>query len=196
MNIKIKDVQHQTIFQDSKIAHKYLDGRKGIEIGASAHNPFNLDTINVDFTDAINVFKQAEINLCGSYAEVDIVADALHLPFKNNSYDFVISSHVLEHCYDLISVIKECKRVIKKNGYILSILPLPEICPNDPKVTFSEFKKRIGIEKLGDQGHCSMCTIDTFIEIGKSLNLELIETENPDKKVGNGYLVLFKKVTK
>ena len=35
-------------FRESAIAHKYLDGLKGIEIGGSAHNPFGLDTINVD----------------------------------------------------------------------------------------------------------------------------------------------------
>ena len=33
------------IFKDSKLAHKYLDGLKRIEIGGSAHNPYNVDTI-------------------------------------------------------------------------------------------------------------------------------------------------------
>ena len=40
-------------FKDSQLAHKYLDGLKGLEIGGSAHNPFNLDTLNVDYTDDI-----------------------------------------------------------------------------------------------------------------------------------------------
>ena len=29
-------------FRDSELAHKLLDGLKGIEIGAAAHNPFNI----------------------------------------------------------------------------------------------------------------------------------------------------------
>lgn len=35
-------------FPESALAHKYLDGLKGIEIGGAAHNSFGLDTINVD----------------------------------------------------------------------------------------------------------------------------------------------------
>jgi hypothetical protein len=31
-------------FMESKLAHQYLDGLKGIEIGGSAHNSFGLDT--------------------------------------------------------------------------------------------------------------------------------------------------------
>lgn len=43
---------------ESKLAHKLLDGMKGIEIGASLHNPFCLDTLNVDYTDQMDVFRQ------------------------------------------------------------------------------------------------------------------------------------------
>jgi hypothetical protein len=49
-------------FSESDIAHQYLDGLKGIEIGGAAHNPFGLDTINVDdkakngFTIVIKLF--------------------------------------------------------------------------------------------------------------------------------------------
>ena len=29
-------------FKESKLAHKHLDGKWGIEVGQSAHNPFGL----------------------------------------------------------------------------------------------------------------------------------------------------------
>ncbi len=38
-------------FRESQLAHKYLDGLKGLEIGGSEHNSFGLDTLNVDYTD-------------------------------------------------------------------------------------------------------------------------------------------------
>ena len=38
-------------FKESALAHKYLDGLKGLEIGASAHNPFGLDTVNDVYLD-------------------------------------------------------------------------------------------------------------------------------------------------
>jgi len=180
-------------FKESALAHKYLDGLTGYELGSSAHNSFGLNTINVDYTDEMTIFKQAEIEMCGEYAKVDIVADAAKLPFKAGQYDFCISSHVLEHCYDLISVLKEIKRTIKKGGYILSILPLPEVCPIDRVIEVDEFKHRVGVIRLGDQGHCSMCTMDTFIELGKLVGLQLVESLPVDDKVGNGHLTLFKK---
>jgi ubiquinone/menaquinone biosynthesis C-methylase UbiE len=105
-------------FRDSKIAHKYLDGLNGVEIGGSAHNPFNLNTINVDFTDELTIYKKEEINLCGEYMKVDVVSDALNLPFENEKYDFVISSHQIEHCFNIIDTIREYIRVIKNDGYV------------------------------------------------------------------------------
>lgn len=191
--IKVKDVGNSLKFRESAIAHKYLDGLKGYSIGCSAHNSFGLDTINVDFTDEFTVFKQAEVDLCGEYAKVDVVADASKLPFKAGQYDFVVTSHVLEHTYDLISVLKELKRTIKKGGYIFSILPLPEVCPNDRVVEYNEFISRIGDTKVGDMGHCSMCTMDTFIRLGEYHNLTLVEALPIDDKVSNGYNVIFKK---
>ena len=34
-----------TMYPESNLAHKYLDGLEGIEIGWSAHNPFGRKTI-------------------------------------------------------------------------------------------------------------------------------------------------------
>lgn len=48
--------RHQ--YPESKLAHKLLDGMKGIEIGASLHNPFRLNTLNVDYTNQMDVFRQ------------------------------------------------------------------------------------------------------------------------------------------
>jgi hypothetical protein len=85
-------------FKESNLAHQLLDGLKGIEIGGSAHNPFGLDTINVDrYSSMDTVFKLAEIELNGEALPVDIVAPGDRLPCADKSYDFIISSHVIEH---------------------------------------------------------------------------------------------------
>ena len=53
-------------FRESTLAHNYLDGLVGIEIGGSAHNAFGLKTRNVDYTADMNtVYKQAEVKMCG-----------------------------------------------------------------------------------------------------------------------------------
>ena len=40
------------------------------------------------------------------------------LPFKENSFDIVLSHHVIEHVNDQIKHLAEMKRVVKDNGYI------------------------------------------------------------------------------
>jgi SAM-dependent methyltransferase len=42
---------------------------------------------------------------------------------KDDQYDFVLSSHNLEHIANPIKALLEWKRVIKRNGYLLLILP-------------------------------------------------------------------------
>lgn len=62
------------------------------------------------------------MRLFGSVAKVDVVAPGDHLPFSNDSQDFVVSSHVLEHFFDPIKAIEEWLR------YILCILFVAEGC--------------------------------------------------------------------
>jgi SAM-dependent methyltransferase len=133
-------------FHDSEIAHRYLDDLKGVEIGGSAHNAFHLpNCINVDYTDSMDtVFKRAEIGFCGEAMPVDVVAYGEDLPFKDGEYDYVISSHVLEHIFDPIAAMKEWLRVIKSKGYVFTIVPRKEATngENRPITTLQELIDR------------------------------------------------------
>lgn len=52
------------------------------------------------------------------------ITDATDLSMiGDNMYDFLLSSHVLEHIANPIKALYEWRRVIKKDGYILIILP-------------------------------------------------------------------------
>ena len=52
-----------------------------------------------------------------------MVADAHKLPFNKNSFDAVFALEVLEHVYEPVKVLTEIKRVLKKNGYIVFLVP-------------------------------------------------------------------------
>jgi predicted SAM-dependent methyltransferase len=45
---------------------------------------------------------------------------------KSNSYDFLLSSHVLEHIANPIKALEEWKRILTSKGYLILILPCKE----------------------------------------------------------------------
>jgi len=183
------------IFQESKIAHGFLDGLKGIEIGGSAHNPFGLDTINIDITDSLDtVYKKSEIQLCGRALNVDIVSPGDNLPFKDKSYDFVISSHVIEHFFDPIKAIKEWLRVARK--YVFMIVPeKTRTFDRDRPVTpISEIHDRYLEMLLPDapNGHFTVWTGASFLEMCKFYGFDVVFYADVDDKVGNGFVIVLR----
>ena len=52
-----------------------------------------------------------------------MVADAHKLPFDSGSFDAVFALEVLEHVFDPTKVLNEVKRVLKKNGYAVFLVP-------------------------------------------------------------------------
>lgn len=53
-------------------------------------------------------------------------SDAEHLPFKENTFDTIILSEVLEHVTDENKVIKEARRVLKNEGKVFVTVPAYE----------------------------------------------------------------------
>jgi SAM-dependent methyltransferase len=182
------------------MADHLLVGLKGVEIGGSAHNDFELDTINVDYTDEVTVYKLQEKELCGKMMRVDIVADASRLPFKDKSFDFVINSHVLEHLWDPIGAIIEWKRVARK--YIYIIVPNKEqtFDINKPLTPIADlYKRNIGELKKPEgspsDDHWTIwnpASFRVFCEsVSLSLDLDIKAFQPHDDKVGNGIAVCF-----
>jgi SAM-dependent methyltransferase len=49
--------------------------------------------------------------------------DGLHIPFPDHSFDVVFSSHVLEHIKDEESVHREMRRVLRRGGVSVNVVP-------------------------------------------------------------------------
>ena len=197
-------------FKEHDLAHKYLDGLVGIEIGGSAHNPFGLNTINVDVTEPGShnraIYDKSQIDLCGEALPVDVVAPGNRLPFADNSYDFVISSHVIEHFFDPIGALKEWGRVARK--YLFIICPQPDALPSDvgKSLTIPEYallrhemvvrKNRTlngGVWEPKDliEEHWSRWTSPLFKQMLHHAGFwDVVEIQDPDDKVGNGFAVV------
>lgn len=52
-----------------------------------------------------------------------VICDGEELPFKDDSFDLVVSFQVLEHVRKPWKVVDECYRVTKKGGYALATVP-------------------------------------------------------------------------
>lgn len=188
-------------FPESELAHRYLDGLQGIEIGASAHNPFNIaDCIYVDYTGDMNtVFKLAEIEHCGEVQKVDVVAPAWDLPFEDESLDYVLSSHLIEHCWDVLGTLDEWLRVLKPGGYIFMIVPHRDrtFDKDRPRTTLDELTMRYYRHHLephfDTHEHYSVWVTEDWLEICRAEGLNLVAYEDVDSKVNNGFTIVIQK---
>lgn len=58
------------------------------------------------------------------YELVNVVADLTKtLPFKKSSFDIILLSNVLEHIPNTDFLLKECFRILKKDGFIIGTVP-------------------------------------------------------------------------
>jgi len=71
------------------------------------------------FSQRFQRYETADLFMSG----VDHNVDIQNLPFGDGSYDFVFSSHVLEHILDDKKAIREIRRILKPGG--IAILPVP-----------------------------------------------------------------------
>jgi SAM-dependent methyltransferase len=175
----------------SRHADHYLVNLKGLEIGGSFHNQFDLDTLNVDFIDNQD-YKQMEMDASGNTLPVDIIANAWEIPVEDKSFDFVISSHVIEHIWDPIGALLEWKRIARK--YIYVICPQRDASPFDaplPLTTLQEIIERHEEgQRPGNLGHVSIWTCQLFMEMLLFFDFKVIDYRDPDDKVGNGFAVV------
>lgn len=195
----------------SALANSLLTGLKGIEMGASAHNPFGLDTINVDWTDSLDTsWKKEELERCGETAKVDVIADGTKLPFKDGEWDFVISSHCLEHNFDTLGALKEWLRVVKPGGFVFTIFPHPErtFDKGRPRTKLTELEMRhsgriphpnmVGLEPTIHTWvlyHHTVWHLDDALECAARIGgCEVVATQDADDKVGNGFTFVLKKL--
>ncbi|MBQ0721877.1 MAG: glycosyltransferase, partial [Gammaproteobacteria bacterium] len=70
------------------------------------------NVVSVDVSDTRQNIQNFNFSICNEY-----------LPFKNKSFDIVISNHVIEHVHDQKLHISEIKRVLKKDGLLYLATP-------------------------------------------------------------------------
>lgn len=125
---------------DRKIlSDKYIRG-VGIELGAF-HNPWPYNSLEakvkyIDKADKKTVLERHP-DLCvdTQCVQVDLITDGQSLDgVPDRQYNFVIASHVLEHCPSPLTAIKNHLRVLMQGGHAIYALP-------DKRHTFDRDRK-------------------------------------------------------
>lgn len=113
---------HHSVYIDT-LESSYNDGRELVKFLAD----FKEDDVVVNvgsLSKKINSGKVKLLNLDLSfYPNIDIVGDAHHLPFKNESLDGIVIKNVFEHLRDPAVVRKEMYRVLKKGARFYAKVP-------------------------------------------------------------------------
>lgn len=101
-------------------AQKYISGRT-LDFGAGSAKYSNFIKQKASEYVAFDVVDGKNI---------DVVGDVLNAPFENNSFDTIISTQVLEHVEKPWLMVKEIRRILKKDG--ICILTAPFLQPYHP----------------------------------------------------------------
>ncbi|HTE24843.1 methyltransferase domain-containing protein [Flavitalea sp.] len=154
-----------------KLVKNFITDKHGIEIGGPSKIfndiikiypiaqrvdgvNFSTDTIWEGSIKAGNPYTYAGLNLGSQY-----INDATDLSSVNTGqYDYLISSHCLEHVANPIKALKEWNRVIKDGGLMVLVLPNPEF-------TFDHKRKRTTFEHiLGDYNNNTAEEDETHVQ--------------------------------
>jgi len=104
----------------------------------------------------------------------DIKADICNLPFKDNSFDFILCNHVLEHIPDDTKAMQELYRILKPKG--TAILQVPQ--DYNRKVTFEDHTitdKKERAKIFGQYDHVRIYGMDYFDKLRKiGFNVEAV----------------------
>ena len=142
---------------DTRFASRYFVGN-GIDIGCGA------DSVSA-FTEVFTQIKSVK-----GWDKQDGDAQFMST-VPNNTYDFVLSSHCLEHMHDPYEAIKNWLRILKTQGHMILVVPdedlyergvFPSQTNPDHKWTFTIWKQKSWTDK----------SINIF-DLLKSLNNEI-----------------------
>jgi SAM-dependent methyltransferase len=123
---------------------RWLKG-SGIEVGALHHPlavPAGTRVTYVDRMPESELRRHYPELAAEAFAPVTVIGDAQDLSaFADDSLDFVIANHLLEHLEDPIRALQEFHRVLRRDGALYLALP-------DARVTFDRDRELTTIEHL------------------------------------------------
>ena len=191
---------------------KLLRNLSGVELGAASHNPFGVNALNVAPDLNEEIYNESQRSMGEEPTPIDLKGHGASIPVADNSQDFVLSSHVLEHIPDPISAFVEWQRVIRPGGYVVMIVPQPDalFCDARPLSTYEILTQAHRDRWTPDTAPPDSILADHYWKFTSStlrqfiqkliagwddlprLPWSLVGAEDPDSKVGNGFWLAYR----
>lgn len=159
-----------------------LERHRHIYLYLSALYPF-LDGKKVLHFAPEPIFKKLFLDSGADYYDVDLDArkatykcDITNIEFENNSFDYIICNHVLEHIIDDTKAMSELFRVLKPEGTALLTVPLSESLYEDYSIVSPEERAK----HFGQWDHVRKYDLETFTERLKEAGF-LVSIAYPEK---------------
>lgn len=119
---KLQDFDRKDYESYKMLIRNIPQGGHCLEIGSAWGRQFDILSTRFEKLSGIDV-HQPSINR-GKELGRDIQYSTLeHTPFPDDTFDVVVSRHVLEHTYDVQGAINEIKRILKPGGFAGAITP-------------------------------------------------------------------------
>jgi SAM-dependent methyltransferase len=146
----------------NKILEEIIKNKNGVEIGGPSKtgevlykNANIIDNIIFSKNTIWSNHETSEYRYYENKIGKVIINDAVNISnINDNQYDFVFSSHTLEHIANPLKAIKEWLRITKNDGYIIIIVPEKSCCFDHRRnyskfeTLLSQYEKNVGEDDL------------------------------------------------
>ncbi len=112
-------------WEESGEAAGYIPTKKdSVVLDLACGNGVSTANMNGKMVVGLDLSAKQMIRAKSKFKKINFVmGDAEKLPFKDNTFDYVVAINMLHHVYHPVKVLSEIFRVLKKGGKLLSVDP-------------------------------------------------------------------------
>ncbi len=128
-----------------------------------------LELLNQDLKISLSVGIDSSLELLRTNPNPDIKmiqGRAENLPFRNEEFEVIIATAVIEHLSQPTKMIKECYRLLKKGGLLIITTPVP---------FWDKIARQIGI--LKEKGHQKTFSLSALRALLTSQDFKILKAE-------------------
>jgi len=167
---------------------KFVDIKKKdkvLDVGFGKGDVLNYISKKTDFSYGIDVSKK-NIDIASKLLSKKVNLSLQDINnktnFSNNFFEIILLTDVIEHIIDRYSLMKELKRILKKDGIIVIVTPNIAKIKSRIRLLLGEYpytaESKSDAEDLliYDGGHIQWFTFKTLTELAKQFNLKIIKS--------------------